>query len=60
MSENAHKAHPVPAIILAVILAALMGWILSLGNADQKLGCWIAAGILALIGVFGSLVLGRK
>lgn len=60
MSEHAHKAHPVPAVIFVLILSALIGWGLTLMNADHVTGCWVAAGVLALVGVFGSLVLGRE
>ena len=43
-----------------LVLSALIGWGLTLMNADHVTGCWVAAGVLALVGVFGSLVLGRE
>ncbi len=60
MSEHAHKAHPVPAVILVLILAGLIGYGISLMNAGQTFGSVVVAAIFALFGIFAVLVLGRE
>ncbi len=60
MSEHAHKVHPVPAVIMVLLIAALVGFGISLMNEGQAVGCAIAAVIAALFGVFAVLVLGRE
>lgn len=59
MSEHDQKTHPVPAVIMAVVIAVLTYLGIGLMNAGQVIGCAIAAVLLGAIGVYASLVMGR-
>lgn len=60
MSEHAHKAHPAPAIVLIVVIAALLTWGVAIMNPDYLVGSLIAGALLVVFGCFTVLVLGRE
>lgn len=60
MSEHAHKAHPAPAVVMVLVIAALVTWGMIVMNPDHVVGGYVAGVLLALFGAFAVLVLGRE
>lgn len=59
MSEHAEKGHPLAGIIMVAIIAGLVTYGIGLMNDGNMGAAAVSGGLLFLIGLYATLVLGK-